>query len=47
MKIVLTLDDILNLICLVGVLVFCLWVFISIKIIDRKNKKKNKKKEGE
>ncbi len=47
MKIVLTLDDILALICLVGTLIFCLWVFISIKIINHKNKKKNKKKESE
>ena len=46
MKIVLTLDDILALIYLVGTLIFCLWVFISIKIINRKNKK-NKKKESE
>lgn len=46
MKIVLTLDDILALIYLVGVVIFCLWVFISIKIINHKNKK-NKKKENE
>lgn len=43
MKIVLTVDDIFNLICLVGVLVFCLWVFISIKIINHKNKKEKNK----
>ena len=42
MKIVLTVDGILKLICLVGVLVFCLWVFISIKIINHKNKKGKK-----
>ena len=42
MKILLTIDDILTLICLVGVLVFCLWVFISIKIINHKNKKEKK-----
>ena len=47
MKFVITLDDILVLIYLVGVVIFCLWVFISIKIINRKNKKKNKKKESE
>jgi 4-hydroxybenzoate polyprenyltransferase len=46
MKIVLTLDDILALIYLVGVVIFCLWVFISIKIINRKNKKKESKKNG-
>lgn len=43
MKIVLTLDDIFTLICLVGLVIFCLWVFISIKIINRKNKKKENK----
>lgn len=42
MKIVLTVDGILTLICLVGVLVFCLWVFISIKIINHNNKKEKK-----
>lgn len=46
MKIVLFLDDILALIYLVGAVIFCLWVFILIKIENRKNKK-NKKKESE
>lgn len=43
MKIVLTLDDIFALIYLVGTLIFCLVVFILIKIKYRKNKKKESK----
>lgn len=43
MKIVLTLDDILALIYLIGVVIFCLWIFILMKIKNRKNKKKESK----
>lgn len=43
MKIILTLDDILALIYLIGVVIFCLWIFILMKIKNRKNKKKESK----
>ena len=44
MKIVLTVNDIFNLICLIGLIIFGLWVFISVKNINRKNKKKGNKR---